>query len=105
MHGNPFEYEQAHLIPEEMVARYYIDDHRHSRLLRSPRNIFLIGERGSGKTMALMYNTLRIQGLVASQRNRSRDLRFVGALVPANTPLTHRREHDLLDSFQGECRL
>ena len=52
MHGNPFEYEQAHLIPEEMVARYYIDDHRHSRLLRSPRNIFLIGERGSGKTMA-----------------------------------------------------
>ena len=101
MHGNPFEYEQAHLIPEEMVARYYIDDHRHSRLLRSPRNIFLIGERGSGKTMGLLYNTLPIQGLVASQRNRSRDLRFVGALVPANTPLTHRREHALLDSFQA----
>ncbi len=100
-HTNPFVYEQAHLIPDATVAQYYIDDHSHGRLLRSRRNVFLIGERGSGKTMELLYNTLPIQGLVAKQNNATLELSYIGALVPANTPLIHRREHELLDPFRA----
>lgn len=100
-HTNPFVYEQAHLIPDKMVARYYIDDYSHGRLLRSRRNVFLIGERGSGKTMELLYNTLRIQYLVSQDDGVDLDLSYVGALVPANTPLIHRQEHSLLDSFRA----
>ena len=100
-HANPFVYEQAHLIPDEMVARYYIDDHSHGRLLRSRRNIFLVGERGSGKTMELLYHTLPIQRLVAEQNDAELELNYVGALIPANTPLIHRQEHELLDAFRA----
>ncbi|MDE0105243.1 MAG: hypothetical protein OXN89_22940 [Bryobacterales bacterium] len=98
---NPFVYEQARLMSDEVVAQYYIDDHSHGRLLRSRRNIFLIGERGSGKTMELLYNTLPIQKLVMEGDNSNLDLGYIGALVPANTPLIHRQEHDLLDRFRA----
>ena len=96
---NPFEYGEAHLIPSDRIAQYYIDDHNHGRLLRSRRNIFLIGERGSGKTMALLYNTLGVQRVVAAGEDSDFDLSRIGVLVPANTPLTHRREFELLDRF------
>lgn len=98
---NPFEYGEAHLIPSHRIAQYYIDDYNHGRLLRSRRNIFLIGERGSGKTMALLYNTLPVQCVVAEEEGRERDLSRIGVLIPANTPLTHRREFELLDRFRG----
>ena len=96
---NPFVYDQASLMPPDVVAQYYIDDHNHGRLLRSRRNIFLVGERGSGKTMALLYNTLAVQREVAKHRGEPVDLRYVGALIPANTPITHRQEYKLLDPF------
>ena len=98
---NPFVYDQAHVFPPDLIAEYYIDDHNHGRLLRSRRNIFLIGERGSGKTMALLYNSLPIQRIVAKNTRATDQLSFVGALIPANTPLTHRREHGLLDPYQA----
>ena len=101
MPTNPFVYDQAHIIPDPLVADYYVDDHNHGRLLRSPRNVFLVGERGSGKTMALLYNSLPIQRLVAEKSNVSFDLDFIGVLIPANTPLTHRREYKLLKSFHA----
>ena len=101
MPKNPFVYDQAHVIPGPLIADYYVDDHNHGRLLRSRRNIFLVGERGSGKTMALLYNSLPIQRLVAAKNNVSFDPELIGVLIPANTPLTHRREYKLLDSFHA----
>ena len=101
MSDNPFVYEQAHLIHEDVIAHDYVDDHNHGRLLQSRRNIFLIGERGSGKTMALLYNTLPVQRVVAIKHNKPLDTTFVGALIPANTPLTHRREYQLLETFRA----
>ena len=101
MSDNPFVYEQAHLIREAVIAHDYVDDHNHGRLLQSRRNIFLIGERGSGKTMALLYNTLPVQRVVATKHNKPLNTTFVGALIPANTPLTHRREYQLLESFRA----
>lgn len=99
MSSNPFEYDQASLIPKELVAHYYIDDFNHGRLLRSRRNIFLVGERGSGKTMALLYNSLQIQHLLSTRQEAEVDLKYVGVLVPANTPLVHRVEYTLLEEY------
>lgn len=101
MSDNPFEYDQASLIPKEDVAHYYIDDYNHGRLLRSRRNVFLVGERGSGKTMALLYNSLPIQRLLPARTKSEVDLEYVGVLVPANTPLVHRLEYTLLDEYPG----
>ena len=99
MNANPFEYDQASLIPKELVAEYYIDDFNHGRLLRSRRNIFLVGERGSGKTMALLYNSLQIQQLLSAREEEDVDLGYVGVLIPANTPLVHRVEYTMLEEF------
>ena len=57
---NPFEYEAANNLSEEDIINYYIEDYNYSRFIRSTKNIFLIGERGSGKTMTLLYNSFKI---------------------------------------------
>ena len=99
--SNPFEYEAANNLKDEMIADYYIDDFNHSRFIQSKRNIFLIGERGSGKTMALMFNSWRIQKLLAERRGEEPSLSTIGVYIPCNTPLTHKNEYQLLDEFLG----
>ena len=58
---NPFEYEAANNLSDEDIINYYIEDYNYSRFIRSTKNIFLIGERGSGKTMTLLYNSFKIK--------------------------------------------
>lgn len=96
---NPFAYETANNLSDEMVADYFIDDYNYSRFLASRRNIFLVGERGSGKTMALLYNRHRIQRLIATRENETASLEFIGIYVPCNTHLTYKPEFDLLNGF------
>lgn len=99
---NPFEYEAANNLTDEMIVRYFIDDFNYSRFIQSKRNIFLIGERGSGKTMALLFNRWRIQNLLALQNGGCSPMSMIGVYVPCNTPLTHRVEYQLLaDEFLG----
>ena len=94
---NPFVFEAANNLSDEMILDYYIDDHNYSRFLQSSRNIFLVGERGSGKTMALLYNSWRVQNLRAEQKGEASPLDSIGVYVPCNTPLTHKTEYQLLD--------
>ena len=78
--------------------------HRGLQLLefiQSKRNIFLLGERGSGKTMTLRYNTLNIQRRKAERDNKSVDLSRIGVYVPCNAHFTHRREYELLEAHQA----
>ena len=96
---NPFEYEAANNLSDEMVAEYFIDDFNYSRFVQSRRNVFVVGERGSGKTMALLYSSFRIQNLIASKENREPSLEYIGVYIPCNTPLTYKPEFDLLNSF------
>jgi len=96
---NPFEFEAANNLSDEMVADYFIDDFNYSRFLQSRRNVFVIGERGSGKTMALLYSSCRIQRLVACRSNREPSLEYIGVYVPCNTPLMYKPEFDLLEPF------
>lgn len=98
---NPFEYEAANNLTDEMIAVYYIDDFNYSRFIQSKRNIFLVGERGSGKTMALLYNRWRVQKLIAERKQETASLATIGVYIPCNTPLTHKTEYQLLDNFKG----
>ena len=99
LENNPFEYEAANNLTDEMIADYYIDDFNYSRFIQSKRNIFLVGERGCGKTMALLYNRWRIQKLLAKKKGESPSLSTIGVYIPCNTPLTHNTEYQLLEKF------
>lgn len=98
---NPFEFDAANSLSEEEVLAYYVDDHNFARLLQSKRNVFLLGERGSGKTMTLRWNTIGVQRRRAEATQQVHPLDLIGVLVPCNTPMTHKQEHELLDGLQA----
>ena len=98
---NPFEYEGANNLPDNDIIGYYIEDYNFSRFIQSTKNIFLIGERGSGKTMTLLYNSFKIQYKIANQKSKSISFDKIGIHVPCNTPLFHKKEYLLLnDDFK-----
>ena len=99
---NPFEYDAANNLTDNMIADYYIDDFNYSRFIQSKRNVFLVGDRGSGKTMALLFNRWRLQKLLAERKGSSSTVSRIGVYVPCNTPLTHKTEYQLLsDDFRA----
>lgn len=95
---NPFEYEAANNLSEEDIINYYIEDYNYSRFIRSTKNIFLIGERGSGKTMTLLYNSFKIQYKSCKNSGIQVDYEKIGVHIPCNTPLFHKKEYKLLDN-------
>ena len=95
---NPFEYEAANNLSEEDIINYYIEDYNYSRFIRSTKNIFLIGERGSGKTMTLLYNSFKIQYKSCKRTGTPVDYEKIGVHIPCNTPLFHKKEYQLLDN-------
>ena len=98
---NPFVYEGASSLDDDQILDYYIDDHNHARLIQSKRNVFLVGERGSGKSMALIFNSHRVQRLRAQRAKLPTPLDTIGVLIPCNTPIMHKREYLLLEPFQA----
>ena len=101
-HPNPFQFWAANDFSPERVLDYYIEDYNYSRFIHSKRNIFIRGERGSGKTMTLLYHTLATQRCKARRDDVECSLDHVGIYVPCNTPLMHRTEHELLSKFQAQ---
>lgn len=98
---NPFQFEAANSLSNDEIADYYIDDFNYSRFIQSKRNVFVVGERGSGKTMALLYNRWELQKLRAEREGTAIDYSTIGVYVPCNTPLIHKPEYRLLDGFLG----
>jgi hypothetical protein len=98
---NPFEYEAAKKLTPEQILEFYIQDFNFSRFVKSRRNIFLVGERGTGKTMTLIYNSFPVQLLKAQKERSEPNLDLICVYIPCNTPLTHRREYQLLEEFQA----
>ncbi len=98
---NPFEYDAANKLGPERILDFYIEDHNYSRFIRSRRNVFLVGERGTGKSMALLYNSFPIQVLDAERRELPPDLNTICIYVGCNTPITHKKEYELLEEFQA----
>ena len=101
MTPNPFEFGAANDFRPEEVLDYYIEDFNYSRFIQSKRNVFVLGERGSGKTMTLLYHTLATQRRKSEQNGVPHVLDRIGIYVPCNTPLTHRTEHELLERFRA----
>ena len=99
---NPFQFGAANDFSPKKVLEYYIEDFNYSRFIHSKRNIFLLGERGSGKTMTLLYHSLATQRRKAELEGRQCSLGHIGIYIPCNTPLMHRKEYELLADFKAE---
>ena len=99
--NNPFEYEQATKFTNEEIIDYYIEDFNYGRFIHSRRNVFLVGERGTGKTMALLYHALPVQILLSRAKEEKIKLDLIPVYIPCNTPLTHRQEYKLLPSVKA----
>lgn len=99
---NPFEYEAANNLEDDDIISFYIEDYNYSRFLNSNRNIFLVGERGSGKTMTLLYNSFKIQYLKSQKKQEATSFDYIGIHIPCNTPLFHKKEYLLFnDEFKA----
>lgn len=92
---NPFEYEAANNLQPADIIEFYIEDFNFSRFIQSTKNVFLIGERGSGKTMALLYNSFGIQHAIAKD-NSGENYSKIGIHIPCNTPLFMKKEYLLI---------
>jgi Cdc6-like AAA superfamily ATPase len=97
LYKNPFEYEQATTLAPQFIADVFIEDHNFTRFIQSNRNVFLLGERGSGKSMTLLYNSIAVQRLRTKNNDKASDLNFIGIYIPCNTTLTHKREYELIE--------
>lgn len=95
MTTNPFEYEAANNLRLEDIIDYYIEDFNFSRFIQSTKNIFLIGERGSGKTMSLLYNSFPIQCEIQKKMGAV-SYKKIGIHIPCNTPLFMKKEYLLI---------
>lgn len=93
---NPFEYEAANNLSDEVILEVFIEDYNYSRFIQSKRNVFLLGDRGSGKSMTLLYNSFKIKKIEAAKTNTNLPLDRIGVYIPCNTPLTHKQEYLLL---------
>lgn len=95
---NPFEFEAAANLPPELVIDVYVEDHNYTRFIQSKRNVFLVGERGSGKSMTLLYNSFKYRKLWSVMKNTKLEYDFIGIYIPCKTPLTLKNEHLLIDN-------
>jgi len=94
---NPFEFEAANILNDDEILDYYIDDYNYSRFINTSRNIFLQGERGTGKTMALLYNSANIQYLKSKKSKIKYDFSKLGIYIPCKSPLFRKKEHLLFE--------
>lgn len=94
---NPFEFEAANNLSEEDIINFYIEDYNYTRFIRSTKNIFLVGERGSGKTMTLLFNSFKIQYKITKDNSELPNFEKIGIHIPCNTPLFHKKEYLLLE--------
>jgi len=102
MSQNPFEYEAASNLSPDDVLAFYTEDFNYSRFVRSKRNIILVGERGTGKSMALRFNSLAVSQRKAIREKVGLDLGVVCVYVPCQTPLLRRPDAQLLTEFLAD---
>lgn len=84
--SNPFQFGAANDFSPEKVLEYYVEDFNYSRFINSRRNIFILGERGSGKTMALLYHTLDTQRCKAKRDGEECSWIRLVYIFPATPP-------------------
>jgi hypothetical protein len=100
MSKNPFEYDAAPNISPELLVKWFIEDNNFSRFVQSTRNVLINGERGSGKSMALIYNSISYQKIRQTLKNEPFPHAHIGFYIPCNTALTHKQEYLLLPEVE-----
>ena len=96
MTKNPFEYTGANNIPQGDIIDYFIDDNNFSRLIQSTKNVFLTGERGSGKTITLLYSSFKIQYQIALREKKNILFDKIGVHITCKESLFDKGEYLLL---------
>jgi len=91
--NDPFIYAGANELDDKSILNFYIKSNEYEKIL-SKKNIFVIGQRGSGKSMILKYNTLSLQ--LMQSKNIIPDV--IGIYVPCNRPYFRKQEYMLLES-------
>ncbi len=99
-YDNPFEYKAAGKLEPEKIVNFY-QDHNYSRFIHSHSNVYLVGDRGSGKSMALRYYSLPIQLFKAGNDINNLDLSIICIYVPCKTVLTYKKEYELEEDLQA----
>lgn len=97
--SNPFEYEAASSLDPKRLSEWFIDDHNYARFINSRRNIILDGDRGSGKSMILIYYSIEHE-LTRAGNNTSDCFGNVGIYIPSNNPLLQRSDHHALPNIK-----
>jgi len=100
-YNNPFEYEAATKLSYDKIVDFYIEDYNYSRFIRSRRNVILVGERGTGKSMALLFNSFPVMQVQAERKKKKLGFDVICIYIPCNTPLTHRAEYQLLGEYEA----
>ncbi len=96
--SNPFEYEAAVKFADDELIEYFVEDHNYSRFIQSERNIFLVGERGCGKSMMLLYNSYQKQIRKAEKENYNFDYDRIGVYIPCTNTLFFKTEYELINN-------
>jgi len=104
-YSNPFEFEAAANLPPDMILGVFVEDHNYTRFIRSNRNVFLLGERGTGKSITLLFNSLKYRAIKAKREESPIPLDMIGIYIPCNTPLTYKQEHLLFENQFHESLL
>jgi hypothetical protein len=95
---NPFEYEAAVNFATDELIEYFVEDHNYSRFIQSGRNIFIVGERGCGKSMTLLYNSYQKQYFKSEKEKAEFDFSKVGVYVPCTNALFFKKEYELINN-------
>ncbi|MDP4568730.1 MULTISPECIES: ORC-CDC6 family AAA ATPase [Pseudomonas] len=97
MSNNPFDFDGAKNLPDRLLIDWFIDDHNYSRFLKSSRNVLLLGHRGCGKSMTLLYYSLPLELKKSDIPLAQKDLSHIGVYVSCSTPLARRVDHDFFE--------
>lgn len=93
MTKNPFEYTGANNIPAGDIIDYFVDDNNFARFINSTKNVFLIGERGSGKTITLLYYSFKIQYRIAKMEEKEPPYDKIGIHITCKESLFDKGEY------------
>ncbi|TDA62488.1 hypothetical protein E0765_11805 [Sulfuricurvum sp. IAE1] len=98
MFDNPFIHEAATNIDDTLLYKMFIDN-EHSRIFKSHKNVFILGYRGSGKSMLMRYHSFPIQ--IKHNYEEVKNYSEIGIYVSCMTPIFQRLDFGLNDdSFQ-----
>jgi len=107
---NPFSFEAATSLRDEEVVEWYVKDHNLSRAILSKRNILVIGNRGSGKTMMLKYYEIVTQRNAIERTNKESEgkrddgeCEYFGVYIPCNDGLLLKRESSLYEDINSKA--